>query len=77
MILQENPNNIYFKINFTKPEDYMNEDLTLLNGIYPKCIQRKESLHKYIDKEKIQTLEDKGFIAFYKNNKLIKWKSIN
>lgn len=55
----------------------MNEDLTLLNGIYPKCIQQKEDLHKYIDKEKIQTLEDKGFITFYKNNKPIKWKSIN
>ena len=77
MILQESPNNIYFKINFTKSEDYMNEDLTLLNGIYPKCIQQKEDLHKYIDKEKIQTLEDKGFITFYKNNKPIKWKSIN
>lgn len=72
MIIQESPNNIYFKINFSKQEDYDNEDLLLLNGGYPKCIQKKEDLCKYIDNEKMQIIEDKGFITFYKNNKSIK-----
>lgn len=48
----------------------MNEDLMLLNGIYPKCINQKEDLYKYLNESKIKYLEDKELIIYkWPNNK--------
>lgn len=70
IILKDNPNNIFFKIKFKSPKDFMNEDLMLLNGIYPKYINQKEDLYKYLNESKIKYLEDKELIIYkWPNNK--------
>lgn len=76
MILQETPNNIYFKIEFKTPENYNNKVLNLLYGIYPKCISCKKDLLKYFKEEDILKLEDDKLLYFYRNKEQIKWKDI-
>lgn len=71
MILRDNPNNIYFNIKFNKPVDYSNDNLLLLYGIYPKCINTKSELCCYLKEEIIQSFESEGLITFYQNGEKI------
>lgn len=75
MIIHEH-NNIYYNVNFYTLDDFMNNNLRLLDGTYPKCIRVKQDLLRTASASEIQTFESKGLITFYQNGEQIKWNDV-